>query len=822
MKHLILSLLLSFLLLVPLSADLVGISGSWYDNFAQTGSWSSLSYAVAEAPNGDLWLATSVTDPNSTAPVARLQRFDGRNWFDEDPGVNGEIEKIVIDSQGHIYIGGAFTEIAGQPYLHLAMFDGTSWHNMDGGLMPREYGSVSVNQLYLDDNEQLWLGGEFVQAGAESTNNMARWNGNAWEGFGTYIHERVAVRHFEQVGDTMYIATARSSSYEKHKGLLRYNMVGSEWINAAVHGLDLGIINGMNFDGNNRLYLGSTQNSAPTNFIFGYYDIAEQELVSIPGIEGINASVLFTGRDDAGNIYLSGHFEGADGNGSASLLKWSNQGWEGFGEGLRGKVNPNFPDRDLTLTLRHLLVRPDGRLYVTGNVGRADGLFVYNIAHWQGDSWQPLGNGLSGPRVAGSSKGFGSSVSLDNEGNLLVGASWIFGGHHYPAVARWMVNEEAWQPLGQGLNTTIHTMAQGPDGTIYAAGNFRNVIRDGENVPFNHIARFNGTEWETMGDGFSDEVKTLYVDDQRIIAGGSFRNGDGVNGAALWSETTQTWDNIGSIRTSVSVIKKGPDGRLYFGGGFTFLEGEEPIRSVTAWDGTRFYPVGDNGVANTVYDLAFLPSGELVAAGTFTNNTENGRLNRIAILKADGQWYPLDQGFNWEVNSLTISKEGAIIAGGRFTHSGNQEMAHLAGWNGQEWLSFHNGPNSLVRSLATDAEGRIWMTGQFSQAGIYRAQGITSWTGNIYMPPVDDVGTALPAVEEAQITIYPNPVSDLLQISNTNEKDMPYQLTNLSVQTVDQGVLRESTLNVSSLPPGIYLLHLRGADQQSIHKIIKQ
>ena len=844
MKTLLL-ITLTALALTTVRANPPEIPGSWYDNFAPTGSWSVKSYATAEAPNGDLWLATSATDRNNTVPVARLQRFDGRQWYDEDPGVNDRITQMAIDSEGRLYIAGRFTEIDGQSYNHIAVFDGDSWQSLQSGLQNSTSSSVSVQSLYLDEEENLWVGGSFDQAGTTNTHNLAKWNGSTWEGFGTYIDHRVSVRRMEQVVDTMYVFTARNSSYEKHKGLLRYALKEQEWAPSALHGLDVGLIYASRFDGDKRLYLGTQALANPAGFLFGYYDFDKMALVAIPGIDGNNPSVNHIGRDHAGNIYLSGYFEGAEGNESAHILRYHPEdGWGGFGSGIQGYYNPNNPTQHLSLGLDHMLVNPDGSFYVTGDVGLADERHVYNIAYWNGTEWDPLGKGLSGNYIAYSAKGYATSLSLDQQGKLLVGSSQIFGGQRNKYTARWNSEEEAWEALGGGLGSEVLQLIEAPDGTLYAGGSFRNVTQNDESIAFNRIARFNGSDWEPMADGFPGTIHALYADEELLLAGGNFNKGDGVRTLASWNQEEERWESMGGFGGTVHVIKKGPDGRIYIGGSFNFSEGEESISHIAAWDGTRYYPLGNNGVANIVYDLAFLPNGELVAAGSFSNTGDNGRLNRIALLKADGQWHPMGEGFNRTVDALAVTEEGALIAAGEFETSGDRALAYLAAWNGSEWLGFENGPDGPVRHLALDDSGTLWMGGRFFNAGGLKAQGLTHWTGSIEMVQPneeEDPGEGEDPDEEedlpvglndpesastASYQVHPNPVQDALHISadNTNGKHSSYMLRSLSAAPLQQGALNAETtiVPVGPLAPGVYLLQLQGESGLETHKIIKR
>ncbi len=87
-----------------------------------------------------------------------------------------------------LYVGGDFTSAGGVPANRIARWDGTAWSPVGGGLGgTNNYPNPSVFALadYDDDGDgpnpaSLYAGGYFTSAGGVDTNNIARWNGEAW------------------------------------------------------------------------------------------------------------------------------------------------------------------------------------------------------------------------------------------------------------------------------------------------------------------------------------------------------------------------------------------------------------------------------------------------------------------------------------------------------------------------------------------------------------------------------------------------------------------------------------------------------------------
>ncbi len=92
--------------------------------------------------------------------------------------------------------------------------------------------------------------------------------------------------------------------------------------------------------------------------------------------------------------------------------------------------------------------------------------------------------------------------------------------------------------------------------------------------------------------------------------------------------------------------------------------------------------------------------------------------------------------------------------------------------------------------------------------------------------PICDLSTLeASAIEKAQdISIYPNPANDELQIENANPNS-EYKLYNLVGIILQHGVLQYSsnTIQLNTLPPGMYLLQIADSKgERTVHRIIKQ
>jgi len=93
-----------------------------------------------------------------------------------------------------------------------------------------------------------------------------------------------------------------------------------------------------------------------------------------------------------------------------------------------------------------------------------------------------------------------------------------------------------------------------------------------------------------------------------------------------------------------------------------------------------------------------------------------------------------------------------------------------------------------------------------------------------FNPSCPDTTTSVNNIPTNQsIHIYPNPANDVLHIDNASTNTQ-FTISNMLGMPVLQGVLSTGTnsINVSALPPGLYVLQLMDNGNKKVRKIIKQ
>ncbi|HEX8399212.1 MAG TPA: hypothetical protein VF644_17370 [Pyrinomonadaceae bacterium] len=234
-----------------------------------------------------------------------------------------------------------------------------------------------------------------------------------------------------------------------------------------------------------------------------------------------------------------------------------------------------------------------------------------------------------------------------------------------------------------GVSGTVNAVATDANGNIYIGGDFVNI----GDVVVNHVAKWNGTNWEAMGGGTSSQVSSIAVYNNKVYIAGGFGTAGGVavNGVAVWDGAV--WSPLGSGFTGYSltlsaIVVNPANGDVYVGGSFNSFNGVQAT-NIAKWDGTNW-----TGLNN--------------AAATSTDGT---------------------------VNAIAISGNN-VYAVGSFSKIGGVAAKQVAKWDGTTWTAMGTGFNSTVRTVAVDSNGVVYVGGDFSTAGFNTANKIAKWNGS--------------------------------------------------------------------------------------------
>ncbi|MCA9728482.1 MAG: T9SS type A sorting domain-containing protein [Candidatus Eisenbacteria bacterium] len=399
--------------------------------------------------------------------------------------------------------------------------------------------------------------------------------------------------------------------------------------------------------------------------------------------------------------------------------------------------------------------------------------------------------------VADFDSGVGGVVEamVEYDGSLYAGGQFDSSPDSPVAfVSRW--TDLDWEIVGVsleaagGVDDFVYDLAV-YEGDLYVAGRFHYI----NSQEFNHIAKYDGTNWSSLDGGMNGDVIALAVYNGELYAGGVFTTAGEVSAHYIAKWNGASWSSVGDGLNERVWIMEVFDGKLYAGGVFT-LAGNNPAERVASWDGTEWAPLG-SGVDNYVHSMTVW-NDQLVVGGRFTTAGENPA-GRTALWDGGG-WTPMGT-LNDRPYSLHTYR-GKVVAGGQFTIADGLPMSHVARWNGAGWEAMESGIDGPVSELITLGDDLI-VGGRFSSASGLPAANIVRWVES----PSDvgdswTFGTAMVA--------YPNPVVSgalRLALPQASQGDGRLALFDVSGRTAtvrDFSAGEAIEVDTSDLPAGVY------------------
>ena len=163
----------------PYSSALSALTGG-------TGSGTNGSvYALAAAPNGDIYLGGSFTLAGGIANTVRVAYWDvsASEFVAMSTGIdNGTVYCLCADQSGNIYIGGNFTNAGGDDEAdYIAIWGGTTIDELLNGTAGAD---APIHDMAITPNGDLYVVGEFANIGGVAAAGVAKWNGAAWSALG--------------------------------------------------------------------------------------------------------------------------------------------------------------------------------------------------------------------------------------------------------------------------------------------------------------------------------------------------------------------------------------------------------------------------------------------------------------------------------------------------------------------------------------------------------------------------------------------------------------------------------------------------------------
>jgi hypothetical protein len=432
------------------------------------------------------WALGNPTPPDLCQPPA----------LDIPAGPNGVV-LAMVRARGDLYIGGSFTAVGGVAARNVARWDGHRWHSLgtgdeNGVGQPYRYTNYgrerlttpSVQALAVAPNGDVYVGGEFAQAGHLAAAGLARWDGHHWGAVGDF-------RHLEE---DLIAAREAQARHSWQVYLSRFNTPppGQHYLSTVPQNcqvLALAVAaDGTLYAGGSFQYAASAYPADTTVSGVARWD---GHVWTVPG-QGVPGTVHALVAAPDGRVYAGGDLwsgEPAEPDIRGRVACWQGTAWSTIGTSQNNngaEVGAGMPS-----VVHALALLPNGTLYAAGSGESSPvtpGDTDDTVARWDGHAWSACGPGglqsfVTIYALAATADGqvYAAGQLADSVGARL-------------RLLRW--NGRRWRRLGRAqpdsATCTVRALAVLPTGEVYVGGQFA----EDPQLPGTHfLARWKARRW---------------------------------------------------------------------------------------------------------------------------------------------------------------------------------------------------------------------------------------------------------------------------------------------------------------------------------------
>lgn len=600
-----------------------------------------------------------------------IARWDGTNWEPvhllDDPDREFSFTAwSMIEFQGDLIVAGTFFELDGQPVRNILRYDGQAWHPLTGSKGTGIGGQIRSLAVFQDE---LIVGGDFSQAGGLAVNGIARWTGTDWQTLPNPFQSNANFRALTVFQGELVAGGSLVASAPAISRVARWD--GASWMPLA----------------------------GPSG----------EGVSQDPGF-GVQVNALLPMADD---LIVGGRFASAGGIAARNVARWDGSQWAAFDIGLGGVTD-----------YVSALEAQDETLFVGGGFPGSGTIDSPNIIGWDGSQWFAL----EGPNGAGAGLDIVMSLAAFDQQLYLGGLFSQAGGVLSRSFARWtgssferVVSGPVTGPMGGNVESALIF-----DKKLIIGGSFTET---GESANL-RIAAWDGTAWQAMSGGFAQgAVNALVEFEGELIAGGSFTfasdpdapPGRTVNRVARWDGSA--WQAMANGFNGGVQALHVHLGQLYAAGTFTAAGsfGGAPLAHIARWNGSDWEAV-DAGLGGGVWSL-HSHDGELVAGGAFTSLGNDDPAQRVAVWNAKDGWRALGAELTTGLVRTAVSFQGELYVGGSFGAPPlGVSPRFLARWDGETWQAVTRGVDDelswQVHHLAATGQD-LYIGGAFDRIGTF-------------------------------------------------------------------------------------------------------
>ncbi|TAE51175.1 MAG: T9SS C-terminal target domain-containing protein [Bacteroidetes bacterium] len=726
--------------------------------------------SIAIQSDGKILIGGNFTTYNgsSISRIARLNANGSRDTgFNPGAGVNGIVYAFVVQADGKILIGGAFTTYNSVTRNRISRLNANG--SLDTGFDPAGGANSLIRVFAVQSDGKVLIGGNLTTYAGTACSRIVRINtdGSMDAGFSTGAGINGAVTSLDVQADGKIIVGGGFTSYDGivRNRIARANTDGTADAAFCHEAGANDIIYAIALQSDGKILIGgsfTTYGGTACNYITRLNADGSPDATFNSGGTGANTLVRYIAIQPDGKILIGGIFTSYNGTSRNYIARLNSN----------GSLDTGFnPGTGANSHVYSLAIQSDGKILIGGDFTSYNGTARNYIARLNTDG--SLDTGFNPGTGANS---YVNAVSVLSDGKILIGGNFTsYNGTTRFRIARINADgslDTGFNP-GTGSSGLVNALAVQPDGKILVTGVFTSY----NGTSRNRIARVNAdgsldTGFDP-GTGTNNQIRTLALQaDNTILIGGTF--------------TTYN----GTARNFIARLNT--DGSLY----------------------TGFDP--GTGANSSIFFLALQSDVQVLIGGDFTVYNGTGR-SRVARVNNDDASFPV----SWLYVDALQQGTTTLLKWATATELQNKGFFVERSSDGRQWsdIGFVAGQgNSHTRQTYTFTDLR-----PLSGSSYYRLRQV-DYDGRFAHSVVR---TLYFAEEREGIRVYPNPLqgtSFTLQLPAEPAPAASWRLYTLSGQFLREGAVSDLYMSVEAgdLKPGIYQLRVQNGPQLWHERLVVQ
>lgn len=554
--------------------------------------------------------------------------------FNPGTGTDSLVQKIAIQNDGKIILGGGFSSFNNVSKLGLVRL------NINGSLDTTFNSGSGLNggvmSISIQNDGNIIIGGSFTTINGFNIKGLGRFNGNGTLDtfFGSTVLFVNTSFTYIQTDGKILVASSSTNGTNYLRRITSSGIIDNTF-NASALSPSESQIKSLSIQNDGKLIIGATggdaySNSANIRFvpnpILRIYNNGVLDTSFNLG-SGANYPIYTASIQNDGKIFIGGDFLKYNGTERIKTARLNQNG--------SLEITSN-PIEEKEIGIKTSIIQTDGKILIGGGNRKLKRLNANDLSYDTQFSFSPT---------------FIDALSVQNDGLILIGGGFI-NSTVFPrtCLGRVYSSDSFDSSFGNGFNgnnsITVKSITSQPDGKIIISGSFSSMFGTGS---------------------------TRYI--TKLNSNGTIDTSFGTN----------------ICNSTIECHKVQNDGKIIIGGQFTDCNGTTRNRiarlNANGSLDTTFNPgTGANGIVRTI---SIQSDGKIIIGGDFTvyNGTTS---NYIARLNIDGTLdnsFNIGTGANGIVRTTSIQSDGKIIIGGDFTAYNGIGRNRIARINGDNALS---------------------------------------------------------------------------------------------------------------------------------------